>query len=171
MIVASLCGEICQERTPTQDFGDKPRKFRFISEACTHKGFSWRRSCRRSRLMRCAEKCCVFMQIGAKTKLFTSSAPSGHLLLKEKALVPCNIEVADKSEFWFRVWGKNGGWGDLQNRRFFAKFTGKGLIFWEKIAIIIPYNIEWGFCREVMQNIHFMEIGGVKRGFTPNERI
>ena len=41
--------------------------------------------------MRCAVKCCVFIEIYGEFETFsTSSAPSGHLLLKEKALVLTN---------------------------------------------------------------------------------
>ncbi len=60
-----------------------------------------------ARLMRCAVKCCVFIEIYGEFETFsTSSAPSGHLLLKEKALVRANLKQFDKSEFWFafRVW-------------------------------------------------------------------
>ena len=50
--------------------------------------------------MRCAVKCCVFIEIyGEFDTLSTSSAPSGHLLLKEKALVCANFKQTDKSEF------------------------------------------------------------------------
>ena len=50
--------------------------------------------------MRCAVKCCVFIEIYGEFETFsTSSAPSGHLLLKEKALVCANLKQFDKSEF------------------------------------------------------------------------
>ena len=50
--------------------------------------------------MRCAVKCCVFIEIYGEFGTFsTSSAPSGHLLLKEKALVCANLKQTDKSEF------------------------------------------------------------------------
>ena len=50
--------------------------------------------------MRCAVKCCVFIEIYGEFEIFsTSSAPSGHLLLKEKALVCANFKQTDKSEF------------------------------------------------------------------------
>ena len=50
--------------------------------------------------MRCAVKCCVFIEIYGEFETFsTSSAPSGHLLLKEKALVCANLKQSDKSEF------------------------------------------------------------------------
>ncbi len=53
--------------------------------------------------MRCAVKCCVFMEIYGEFETFsTSSAPSGHLLLKEKALVCANLKQLDKSEFGLR---------------------------------------------------------------------
>jgi len=50
--------------------------------------------------MRCAVKCCVFIEIYGEFETFsTSSAPLGHLLLKEKALVCANLKQSDKSEF------------------------------------------------------------------------
>ncbi len=50
--------------------------------------------------MRCAVKCCVFIEIYSEFETFsTSSAPSGHLLLKEKALVCANFKQLDKQEF------------------------------------------------------------------------
>ena len=50
--------------------------------------------------MRCAVKYCVFIEIYGELETFsTSSAPSGHLLLKEKALVCANLKQTDKSEF------------------------------------------------------------------------
>ena len=50
--------------------------------------------------MRCAAKCCVFTEIYGEFETFsTSSAPSGHLLLKEKALVCANLKQLGKSEF------------------------------------------------------------------------
>ena len=50
--------------------------------------------------MRCAVKCCVFIEICGEFEAFsTSSAPPGHLLLKEKALVCANLKQSDKSEF------------------------------------------------------------------------
>ena len=50
--------------------------------------------------MRCAVKSCVFIEIYSEFETFsTSSAPSGHLLLKEKALVCANLKQIDKSEF------------------------------------------------------------------------
>ena len=50
--------------------------------------------------MRCVVKCCVFIEIYGEFETFsTSSAPSGHLLLKEKALVCANFKQTDKSEF------------------------------------------------------------------------
>ncbi len=50
--------------------------------------------------MRCAVKCCVFIEIYSEFETFsTSSAPSGHLLPKEKALVCANFKQLDKSKF------------------------------------------------------------------------
>ena len=50
--------------------------------------------------MRCAVECCVFIEIYGEFETFsTSSAPSGHLLLKEKALVCANLKQSDKSKF------------------------------------------------------------------------
>ncbi len=55
--------------------------------------------------MRWAEKSTVFTKIYGKVVTFsTSSAPSGHLLLKEKALVPANLQQSDKSEFGCLLW-------------------------------------------------------------------
>ena len=49
--------------------------------------------------MRCAVKCCVFIEIYGEFETFSaSSAPSGHLLLKEKALVCANLKQSNKSE-------------------------------------------------------------------------
>ena len=57
--------------------------------------------------MRCAVKYCVFIEIYGEFETFsTSSAPSGHLLLKEKALVCTNLKQLDKSEF-------NGLWNEI----------------------------------------------------------
>ena len=61
--------------------------------------------------MRCAVKCCVFIEIYGEFETFsTSSAPSGHLLLKEKALVCANFKQSDKSEFEDMDCGALGGW-------------------------------------------------------------
>ena len=39
-----------------------------------------------------------YENLGENETFSTSSAPSGHLLLKEKALVCANLELFDKSE-------------------------------------------------------------------------
>ncbi len=71
--------------------------------------------------MRCAVKCCVFIVIYGEFETFsTSSAPSGHLLLKEKALVCANLKQTDKSGIF----------------PFFIRKKTQGLSFGEKVLVV-----------------------------------
>ena len=74
-------------------------KFRFIEQIRTRQGFSLRRSCRVATDEVCSKMLCFYANLGEIATFSTSSAPSGHLLLKEKALVCANLQHTDKLEF------------------------------------------------------------------------